>query len=271
MRKASKTERGWRRRFEFSVPVAQQGIWEQRLDQRANIYFFHRLDADLEHEVLSETCQWEVPIAWAGDVLLTTAQKDMIKDTLDPSLNLDSNVQSKKDAAFSQPSEIWLPHDDEVQKGSQLSDDRTPGIQASGLIRSGQNKGGSRLGTFGSGLVGFSSSLTKPVARDRDEISQDLPMHSTTGVAEDLLLNDDLVYALARRLGLPTEQIVPASQLPSVFTLSQEDSLSQPGSISQYQPFTSFHSNNSMSQGSINILYLDNFCFRSSRKSSTSS
>lgn len=263
MRKASKTERGWRRRFEFSIPVAQQGIWEQRLDQRANIYFFHRLDSeDIENEILSETCQWEVPVTWSGDVLLTQSQKDLLKDTLDPSLDMNSNEQSNGDVAFAQPSEIWLPHDDvHMSNGNgngsqQLSDDRTPGIQATGVIRSGQNKGGNRLGTNGNGLIGFSSSLTKPYLSD-DSIShhgQPMRMPTTSsstasGVAEDLLLNDDIVYALARRLGLPTEQIVPASQLQSIFTLSHEDSMSQPGSVSQYQPFTSMSSTNSIHQG----------------------
>ncbi len=48
--------------------VRQNKDWEQRLDQRAGIYFFHRLGEDPEIEVLSETCQWEVPVTWAGDL-----------------------------------------------------------------------------------------------------------------------------------------------------------------------------------------------------------
>jgi hypothetical protein len=118
MRKASKTERGWRRRYEFSVSVAQQGDWEQRLDQRANIYFFHRLaqpgEAHYEEpdmEVLGETCQWEIPVTWSGDVLLTSAQKDTLRDTLGP-----GETGEGGGGAFPQPSEIWLPHEEGVDR-----------------------------------------------------------------------------------------------------------------------------------------------------------
>jgi hypothetical protein len=251
MRKASKTERGWRRRFEFSVAVARQGDWEQRLDQRANIYFFHHLPRSADdyrdvEEVLSETCQWEVPVTWSGDVLLTTDQKNLLKDTLDPSLNLES--QANQDSAFSQPSEIWLPHTENV-KSSHLSDDRTPGAQASGVIRSGQTKGGSRLGTGtvgGSSLVGFSSSfMTKTGPKDQMKPSQSMSTAGGAGtMAEDLLLNDDIVYALARRLGLSTDKIVPVSQLPSVFTMSQagDESTMQPPDESRFRPFASLQS-----------------------------
>lgn len=277
MRKASKTERGWRRRYEFSVSVAQQGDWEQRLDQRANIYFFHRLarpgDSHYEEpetELLGETCQWEIPVTWSGDVLLTSSQKDLLKDTLDPSLSTGNGAGTE--AAFTQPSEIWLPHEGEGKKKSGgTGDDRTPGVRAAGVVRSGQNKGGSRIGTGegagGSGLVGFSSSLAKPsIDAHSAKPHSSLTVGSggkTFGsvgerpisegmLAEDLLLNDDIVYALARRLGLPTEKIVPASQLPSVFTMSQQDG----DSISQYQPFTSLQSSTSFHEGNSSLLPL---------------
>jgi hypothetical protein len=277
MRKASKTERGWRRRFEFSVAVAQQGEWEQRLDQRANIYFFHRIPEDPEIEdILSESCQWEVPVVWSGDVLLTTDQKNLLNDTLDPSLNM--NSQANQDSAFTQPSEIWLPHPPPLSSSlgapgdmemrsvhTSVSDDRTPGVKASGVIRSGQTKGGSRIGTSavdGSSLVGFSSSFTRTLKDQQLQppLSSSQPMKpnqsiSTAtgvgGIAEDLLLNDDIVYALARRLGLSTEKIVPVSQLPSVFTMSQEGD----DSTIHYQPFSSLQSA-SLNEGTTHLLPL---------------
>ena len=247
MRKASKTERGWNRRFEFSVSVAQQGQWEQRLDQRANIYFFHKLNEDPDTEVYSETCQWEVPVTWSGELLLTSDQKNQIKDTLDPSLKVETSGQTAtNDSAFSQPNEIWLPHDHDSKNGSHVNDDRTPGVKSSGVIRSGQNKGGSRVGTGGPSLVGFSSSISKQSKDDENNNNNNNTKQNqstTTGIAEELLLNDDIVYALAKRLGLSTEKIVPVSQLPSVFSMSQDEVSSQPGAKSQYQPFSSIQSN----------------------------
>jgi hypothetical protein len=240
MRKASKTERGWRRKFEFSVLVAQQGDWEQRLDQRAGIYFFHRLGEDPEIEVLSETCQWEVPVTWAGDLLLTPANQNDAKEleeAFNPNISVNPN---SKDPAFSQPSEVWLPHDEGIKSSKHSDDDRTPGIQATGVIRSGQNKGGSRVGTGGNSLVGFSSSISKH-SNEEETQQKGNPSTTASGMAEELLLNDDLVYALAKRLGLSTEKIVPVSQLPSVFSVSHDESLSQPRN--QFQPFSSMQSN----------------------------
>lgn len=290
MRKASKTERGWRRRFEFSVSVAQQGDWEQRLDQRANIYFFHKLNEDPDTEIYSETCQWEVPVTWSGDLLLTADQKNQIKDTLDPSLKLETAGQATtNDSAFSQPNEIWLPHDHEIEikksknkngnnnNGnnnnnnsddiSHMNDDRTPGVKSSGVIRSGQNKGGSRVGTGGNSLVGFSSSISKHSIQSKEDNNSNNNgiyndnmkgnQSTTSGIAEELLLNDDIVYALAKRLGLSTEKIVPVSQLPSVFSMSQEDTGGQ-GPKSQFQPFSSLQSN-SLQEG--NYLYLKFYLF----------
>merc|ERR1711871_915328 len=78
LRKASKSEAGWRRRFKMSTLLELQGNWERRRDDRSGAIFFHRLlpgsnltlgevpaspskKRKVPEEQFMQTCQWEVP------------------------------------------------------------------------------------------------------------------------------------------------------------------------------------------------------------------
>lgn len=103
LRKATKSERGWKRRYNMSVLVEIQGSWEKRKDYYSGAMFFHKImspiypQGDLEDDDLSslgslkhdgvskssspsqkkgkakekflQTCQWQVPSTWDGDPL----------------------------------------------------------------------------------------------------------------------------------------------------------------------------------------------------------
>lgn len=234
MRKASKTEKGWKRRMNVSIVIATQGNWEQRLDQRAGTCFFHAISDDPEMENLAETCQWEVPAIWNGDPLISN--QDSAKQA---SSNMAESDYMKGlvsgESAFTQPDEVWMPHEDDHDDCSSdhLIDRKTPGIRSSGVKRSGQHKGGARLGAYAN-----TSNGSQSLSTTRESPHRPTSVVSRGGLAEDLLLNDDIVYALARRLGLPTDRIIPASKLPSVFTAGSatgDDSVS-------FDPFASFQS-----------------------------
>ena len=237
MRKASKTEKGWRRRMDVSVVLETQGKWEQRLEQRAGTCFFHMIVDDPEMENFAETCQWEVPPTWSGDPLVASevSQQNSSSD-IKGSAHVEGLVQGE--SAFTQPEEVWMPHGEEGQGGSShFSDGNTPGIRSSGVKRPGQDLAASRVGV--SKEISLTSRASSP---------SPTRMSSTTGGrmgAEDVLLNDDIVYALARRLGLPTDKIVPASQLPSVFTAADGSSVAESTS---FDPFSSFQSSQTMSK-----------------------
>jgi hypothetical protein len=103
LRKATKSERGWKRRYKMSVLVEVQGSWEKRKDYYSGAMFFHEITSpicsqgDLEDddatslgslkhggvskssspsrktgkvkEKYLQTCQWQVPSTWDGDPL----------------------------------------------------------------------------------------------------------------------------------------------------------------------------------------------------------
>jgi hypothetical protein len=208
-------------------------------------------------ECFMDTCQWEVPITWLGDPLATAvdSEKSQFSDVNKSTKGGDPMLKmlGSGDSAFSQPNEVWLPYEKEISS----EDITTPGVKSVGWIRSGQGLGHDRIGTSG-GLLNRASSLAsvreessklgvkamlsnapKKYNDDDDDDSkvqgqiedsveltrQDSFASSSSNMkndgnnlAEDLLLNDDIVYALAKRLGLPTDQIVAADNLPSVFT-----------------------------------------------------
>ena len=106
LRKATKSERGWRRRYKMSVLVEIQGDWEKRKDYYSGALFFHKIESsvylqgNLEEDDIStlgslknggqtknsspsrkagkfrekylQTCQWQVPSTWDGDPLSET-------------------------------------------------------------------------------------------------------------------------------------------------------------------------------------------------------
>lgn len=97
MRKATRSEIGWKSRFLASIVIEVQGNWEQRRDERNNAVFFRQIPRNYEDDIESvnsldsdhaaeekiklksekakikekylETCQWEVPSTWDGDPL----------------------------------------------------------------------------------------------------------------------------------------------------------------------------------------------------------
>lgn len=198
----------------YSIQTEVQGEWEQRLDQRVGMCFFHRLYAGSDESFVN-TCQWEVPSSWSGDPLNASNIELAIQDG--------ENKVSEKlgigEGAFTQPAEIWLPHEN---VGSFHRDtDKTPGVMPMPYkrIRSADRE---RLaGLSSTNLSKASNSKTK------DKLGENSAAKSGNSqmqaIAEDILLNDDLIYALARRLGIDVSNIAPVHELRSVFTV--EDSI----------------------------------------------
>lgn len=92
MRKATKSELGWRARFKMSTLLEIQGNWERRRDDRTGMSFFRNIgpqaqvqmqqlgqegadgyyaSSNAPREQFMQTCQWEVPAQWDGDPLST--------------------------------------------------------------------------------------------------------------------------------------------------------------------------------------------------------
>lgn len=191
MRKATKSERGWRQRMDYSIRIAVQGDWEQRLDQRVGMCFFHRLSClEESEEKLNETCQWEVPSSWSGNPV----------EGID---SLDSDCTSSStctEAPFSQPNELWLPF--QVNGLSSVHQQKTPGIATSPTRIHRQSKSKAKYNKI-----------------DAESVEQN--RNDNLGIVEDFLLNDEIIYALARRLGIAADNITPATELSSVFTSTE--------------------------------------------------
>jgi hypothetical protein len=191
-----------------------QGNWEYRKDDRTGLKFFHKLIPDPSQEKFAETCQWEVPITWESDLLKQLGgNADMNKYYQSDVGKAGSVVSSLEDdrsylghvsdinEAFAEPSSTWTP---------KLGAGEIPGKE----LR--------KDGNFKRKSLGDNMSDINSVAADRSLAESIAPTIDTVNlehIAEQLLSSDEVMKIIAKRLGLPEDQIVPADELSSVFSI----------------------------------------------------
>lgn len=212
LRKATKSEKGWVRRFNMSTLLEVQGNWERRRDERAGTIFFRKITAfsgaesrkQQPNEKFMQTCQWEVPPTWDGDPLAVPDDEYGPEESLDPgdSLSLKSGSASLMAASsltgpFDQPPESWHPGLDTT---TTQKDGRTPGIAPQFARRAPSKDNDS---------VQAERSWQDPDAADEARREAE----RMERMAEQLLSSDDLMRIIARRLGLPEDQVVPSDEL----------------------------------------------------------
>lgn len=228
LRKATKSERGWSRRFFSSQVLEMQGIWERRRDEKSGTIFFHNL-AEAESgkkEKYMETCQWEVPATWDGDPLAIPG------DEYGPELGLggvdeggfggggDGNASVVSGGAstagsgvgssitgggaFDQPSDSWHPA---MQARPDV--DKTPGAPSRFANKARIQEDDI---TVGGSSVGADKSLAESAQPTIDTANLE-------HIAEQLVSSDELMRVLAKRLGLSEAQVVPADEM-SDFSVS---------------------------------------------------
>eukprot|EP01035_Chromulina_nebulosa_P018540 gene18540-24260_t len=249
LRKVTKSIKGWRQRFFMSTVLEIQGSWERRRDDRYGVVFFHKISDNQKYDIdnedildkasslaseieenFVETCQWEVPDNWIGDPLEGTDLGDN-NQLLTPhsrqsnsrsalrsrnrapsttrSNRLESN-RSHKDLSnrastaganrgigtangseFIQPDEGWVPG-----KSVQF-DGLTPGMVPKQSVHpriDGSDMRDMFNQDFGDDLINDDSNYAKEIT-------------------EKILVSDELTNLLAFRLGIPSNQLRPLSQL----------------------------------------------------------
>lgn len=293
MRKATKSELGWRSRFKMSTLVEVQGNWERRRDDRTGMFFFRNLyssqelqgqQAYLAHQQGSEppeqfmqSCQWEVPAHWDGDPLSTEigGGKELARN-LYPGHNAGTTNYNKrrtgvdggasfgslsaadqlselqeeeldpfdlaparwdphppqhrqqqamatlklpaKTGAFDQPPDHWMPQSTSLGAGSVGGGSTRDG--AKNNTRRGQQRAMSIRSEDSLNSVLADKSIAESAAATIDTANLE-------HIAEQLVSSDELMRVIARRLGLPESQVVPADELSSVFSISTAGDRSQ--------------------------------------------
>jgi len=240
LRKATKSEKGWSRRFYTSQILELQGNWERRLDEKSGQIFFRAIapggkNMNLKKEKFLETCQWEVPATWDGDPLYLPGDEygedmDDMASVAGGGGSVGSGVGSALTGAFDQPPDSWHPGlDDDANAKAAFSDARTPGnktkVAIGARIQDNQlpahAQAGARNKQHGSGKsVGFNDNSS--VFAERSMGETEAPTINTANlehIAEQLVSSDELMRVLARRLGLNVDNVVPAEEL-SVFSVS---------------------------------------------------
>lgn len=197
-----------------------------------------------------DTCQWEVPAQWDGDPLSTDIKggKELANYTYPSSLQLndqldlntlktsstfkaenrDDNVDQfdmaprrwnpnpnryndarltlpTNKGAFEQPPDNWIP---QINNSNNPISNNTISHGKSKLNERDQNS--------------ETSSLNSSILADKSLANSVAPTIDTANlehIAEQLVSSDELIRVLARRLGLPESQIVPADDLSSVFSI----------------------------------------------------
>lgn len=123
--------------------------------------------------------------------------------TTAPSTDLDALAQHK--AAFAEPSGSWVPNSE-----SQLTKPKLNTVASN---------------SAGKGIQGIDDediSISSNIA-DKSYVGSSLATIDTANlehIAEQLVSSDELMRVIARRLGLPESQIVPAEDLSSVFSIA---------------------------------------------------
>lgn len=214
MRKAHKSEIGWRQRYYHSTLMEVVDNWERRRDDRSGMYFFHEVvDRPRgEKEEFFRTCQWEVPMNWDRDLMLEVGSHG------DPGPGASS--AGGEENAFEEPGETWVP-DLSCSRSFVQKDYKTPGIRAAPpkkkedyareeqmlIARSDHSSTSAHVSSAGS------SSAIPAAGDERSGIDAHDPNKTVDNIAKELLQNDELMKALCRRLGLPDSNVVAQNQL----------------------------------------------------------
>lgn len=288
LKKGTRSERGWARRYNMSTLLEIQGEWERRRDDRTGMCFFHKIDSVSQRiellegqsstkgatlsmkdkfqskkkttqvkEKFLETCQWEIPSAWDGSMEVGNAKGIMGIHALKAALDEVNNGKAKgfgatntgesfPGADFMEPDDAWLPAQEHIEVPN-----NTHGIAPRRFHRPTKKNMAARLPK--SFLNADGSIREQPeelMDYDEDEDEEkpdvsDVKAMSGTGkgggsvqsqgpslsaasintarlehIAEQLVSSDDLIRVLAKRLGLPTDNIVPAEDMSGMFSAS---------------------------------------------------
>jgi hypothetical protein len=234
LRKATKSERGWSRRFFSSQVLEIQGPWERRRDEKSGTIFFHSISEGAESgkkEKFMQTCQWEVPATWDGDPLAVPGDEygpDLGMGGVDDmgggggSVTVGMDMQSVGSGvgssitggAFDQPVDSWHPAMDGMEGGA---DGKTPGSPSRFAPKARINDDDISVGMGSS--VGADKSLAESTQATIDTANLE-------HIAEQLVSSDELMRVLAKRLGLSEAQVVPADEL-SDFSVSVVTNLNE--------------------------------------------
>lgn len=243
LRKASKSEAGWRRRFKMSTLLELQGNWERRRDDRSGAIFFRRIlpgsnlalgdqskKRKVPEEQFMQTCQWEVPATWDGDPLAEADFEEQSFVTGAPTIPSTLILEQREkrthgahaktpEEAFAEPGEMWMPDDDTSVGDASAS--ATSGQPLTAGARYEQN--GIPQDIQGPTLnIDLSNSILRAgdinykstSANDGSVPSPSLRNNSMDSevdrIAQKLVSSDDLIRLLAKRLGLPDSQLVSA-------------------------------------------------------------
>jgi hypothetical protein len=202
---ATKSERGWKRRFRCSKILEIQGNWERRQDDHSGLIFFHLIIPNPREEKFLNTCQWEVPTEWDGDIWNNPSlDMQMLREShaynkIDAQSTIASNdLLPKSDqqvAAFAEPSSTWVPND----------------TNSNTLLAAQKGFPPRREFDLNSTMAEESYAPSSVESVNTENIEK---------IAEQLLQSDDVIRILARRLGLPDSNIIPVEDLDSVFSVS---------------------------------------------------
>jgi hypothetical protein len=242
MRKANKSELGWRQRYFHSSLVEVVDNWERRKDDRSGMYFFHRLTGvHPSKEKFLDTCQWEVPMTWDRDLLLDVGSEKTV------SVATFSAASGSNQGAFEEPGETWIPLEGDPGAAS-MKEFKTPGIKTTGVKKLSDFEPAQYRRSFDQSVVvsaadtvsanASSDSGGVPAAGDaRSGVDAHDPNKDMDHLAKALLSNDELMRALCVRLGLPLSNIVPnrdivPGSLPGTIRNTGGASVSSLGSIS---------------------------------------
>eukprot|EP01038_Epipyxis_sp_PR26KG_P007229 gene7229-9860_t len=211
LRKATKSELGWKRRFKASTLIEIQGNWERRRDEISGVFFFRKLsnpNATLDSndylmsnnnnnnnnvvakEKFNETCQWQVPGEWDGD----------------PLAQVNNNGDEQAD-----------PYGQNIQRilsAGQVVPPKT------GWTRGRKNK---EDDNNNNSIMSRYTKEVSDVGIDEEYLDEEtLPPIGTNleHIAEQLVSSDELMRVIAKRLGIPEAQIIPADELSSVFSVN---------------------------------------------------
>ena len=201
-------------------------------------------------EQFLQTCQWSVPATWDGDPLsdgtqgptcaknLTgmdrnrteygdDASKSGISLTGDSEMGYIPPDAFDGSSAFQEPKDTWVPGGD----FSAIDAEKTPGIRSATVLQRPVRA------TDREDLMSYNDSRLPGESRkvvDFSEVADASFMESSvekatinTGnmeiIAEQLVKSDELIRILAKRLGLPTDNLVPVDEMPSIFSTSGAD------------------------------------------------
>ena len=222
MRKSTKSEKGWSRRFHASTTLEVQGTWERRKDEKTHCVFFRKIPDGVsggkggQKEKFAETCQWEVPATWDGDPLSVPYDEygpDEVMGYGDDASAADSKsgVGSSITGAFEQPADNWHPGAD-----TSAYQGKTAGNEAKVAVPTRIAKDAFSVTTS----LAAEESMGESGANTIDTANLE-------HIAEQLVSSDELMKILARRLGLSEQNVVPAEEM-SAFSVSVDSTIQMP-------------------------------------------